>query len=280
MDSFEQTAVIPGSGLDKDFDARRLAFLEPSLLCVDMCSDPGIKVYIGSYIHSLSKAVLKKLGVTAMLCVKDGVRFRPGYVIKHIPLSDFGESDIIGSESSDSRSLDPALYRCAEFMRQCALDGHSVLIHCSSGVNRAPTVVIGLLMLIKQWNLRQSYFCVLRSRPGTSPHQKYITQLQLLDKRLHGMVSLLAADVSPSLKQRVQAALAEELKSVTSSPSCSLVLVSKVHLQKQSNPLPIASSAPPSSWLTASAALTMGFPDGINSLGSVAPRATSAVSCR
>lgn len=189
----------------------------------------GIKVYVGSYVHSRNTRVLKELNIKAILCVKSKCRFRDGYLCEHIPISDFGDMDLIGgykeedeSSSTEKRTKNyltptrdsggpPPLYRCAAFLSRCAGQGMNVLIHCSSGVNRATTVAVGLYMLLKHMTLKESFNMVRRSRPCMSPHEKYFKQLQALDRRLQGgELSLTREEAGPSLQQIVRNSIKEE----------------------------------------------------------------------
>ena len=193
----------------------------------------GIKIYVGSYVHSRNTRVLKELSIKAILCVKSKCRFRDEYLCEHIPISDFGDMDLIGGykeekssslspSSKDKRTKNyltptrdsggpPPLYRCAAFLSRCAGQGMNVLIHCSSGVNRATTVAVGLFMLLKHKTLKESFNMVRRCRPCMSPHERYFKQLQALDRRLHGgELSLTREQVGPSLQQIVRKSIEED----------------------------------------------------------------------
>jgi len=206
----------------------------PSLMSEDVY---GVKVYVGSYVHSRNTRVLKELNIKAILCVKSKCRFRDGYLCEHIPISDFGDMDLIGGykeeskENDDNKNISPSnekrtknyltptrdsggpppLYRCAAFLSRCAGQGLNVLIHCSSGVNRATTIAVGLYMLLKHMTLKQSFNMVRRSRPCMSPHERYFKQLQALDRRLQGgELSLTREEAGPSLQQIVRDSIKEE----------------------------------------------------------------------
>eukprot|EP00940_MAST-03C_sp_MAST-3C-sp2_P003082 g3082.t1 len=226
--------TAPPALRDANDNDARVAFMNPSRIDADIY---GTSLFVGSYTHSRARKTLERLGIGAILCVKEKCRFQEGYKLyEHIPLSDLGRTDLIGGQDEEEEGVEeresnvltptrgtegpPALYRCAAFVSRCAGQGLNVLIHCSSGVNRSPTVAIGILMLLKHWTLKQSFECVRRGRPCISPHERYFKKLQTLDKRLHGgELSLTRDDVGPSLQQTVRDMLREEDKENRSSPS-------------------------------------------------------------
>ncbi|XP_058080462.1 protein-tyrosine-phosphatase IBR5 isoform X2 [Magnolia sinica] len=60
-----------------------------------------------------------------------------------------------------------------QFLEQCEKDKARVLVHCMSGKNRSPAIVIAYLMKRKGWRLAQSYQWVKDRRPSVelSPGQ-------------------------------------------------------------------------------------------------------------
>ena len=181
---------------DDEFEAQRRAFMYPTQL--------DDHLFVGSYRHAVCSPVLAELNITAILCVKDSCRF-PGdkTVFSHVPLSDYGDTQLCGTPVAGNVPHDSPLGQCAAFVRRCASEGRATLVHCSQGMNRAPTVAIGVLMLNKRWTLRRAYEHVAERRAMASPHERYFEQLQDLDVLLHGGdgPSLTRDDVGPSLQQ-------------------------------------------------------------------------------
>ncbi|XP_050939186.1 protein-tyrosine-phosphatase IBR5-like [Cucumis melo] len=63
-----------------------------------------------------------------------------------------------------------------EFLEQCERDKARVLVHCMSGKNRSPAIVIAFLMKCKGWRLAQGYQWVKERRPSVELTEcKYIT---------------------------------------------------------------------------------------------------------
>jgi len=231
---------------DDEFEANLRAYQYPSKV------DEWL--FVGSYRQSQNRAVLAELGIQAVLCVKDSCRYPEedeGIEYAHVPLSDFGEQDLCsganaiapaadaaaaaapaagaagaagavaatlaGQQSSAGRALAP-LEECARFIASNAAAGRATLVHCSQGINRGPTVAVGVLMLWRGLTLAAAFAHVLRSWPCASPHERYFEQLQALDVRLRGggvAPSLTREEAGPSLQQlmrecRVAAAAAAE----------------------------------------------------------------------
>ena len=111
----------------------------------------------------------------------------------HIPLSDFGES-----------SLSDVFERCCNFIDAACQEDGRVLLHCSRGQNRSPSIATAYLMLKHQMNLKQAFFYVRSRRPEFAPHEKYLAQLQDLDKCLFGNISLTEDDEPLSIQAIAQ----------------------------------------------------------------------------
>jgi protein-tyrosine phosphatase len=218
---------------DDEFEANLRAYQYPSKV------DEWL--FVGSYRQSQNRAVLAELGIQAVLCVKDSCRYPEdeGIEYAHVPLSDFGKQDLCSGANAIAPAADAAaapaagaagaagavaaralapLEECARFIASNAAAGRATLVHCSQGINRGPTVAIGVLMLWRGLTLAAAFAHVLRSWPCASPHERYFEQLQALDVRLRGgdvAPSLTREEAGPSLQQlmrecRVAAAAEEE----------------------------------------------------------------------
>lgn len=72
------------------------------------------------------------------------------------------------------------------------------------GVNRSATIVLAYLMAREQWRLRQAYYWVKTRRKQISPHEGYWKQLQTLEMKLFGSLSLIMEEVGPTLQGACQ----------------------------------------------------------------------------
>ncbi|KAF6744671.1 protein-tyrosine phosphatase-like protein [Ephemerocybe angulata] len=62
-----------------------------------------------------------------------------------------------------------------------------ILVHCSAGVSRSPTIVVGYLMKQRGMTLREALGCVLSVRPQVLPNPGFLAQLKTLEVELTGM---------------------------------------------------------------------------------------------
>lgn len=72
-----------------------------------------------------------------------------------------------------------------------------ILVHCSAGVSRSPTVVVGYLMKKRGMSLKVALGHVVRARPQVSPNPGFLEQLKAMEEGLYGGVSTLEVDELP-----------------------------------------------------------------------------------
>jgi dual specificity MAP kinase phosphatase len=77
-----------------------------------------------------------------------------------------------------------------QFLEVCEKDKARVLVHCMSGRNRSPAIVIAYLMKTKGWRLPQSYQWVKERRPPVDITQAVYTQLQEYEQKLFGLIDI------------------------------------------------------------------------------------------
>jgi len=153
---------------EEDAERKRKAYRTPSKI-ID-------HVYVGTYHQSLDSAMLRKMGIQYLLCLKGSSRYPPrDFKYKHAPLSDYGRTD-----------LQKFFQKVFPFIEKSQKEGSSILIYCSQGVNRAPTTAIGYLMFKKRWTLKRAYEYVRGKRSQSSPHEKYFQKLMEYEKLLYG----------------------------------------------------------------------------------------------
>ncbi|KAM7276525.1 hypothetical protein ACFE04_018391 [Oxalis oulophora] len=75
-----------------------------------------------------------------------------------------------------------------QFLELCQKDKARVLVHCMSGKNRSPAIVIAYLMKTKRWRLQQSYQWVKERRPSVDITQAVSTQLQEYEQKIFGPI--------------------------------------------------------------------------------------------
>ncbi|KAH8489577.1 hypothetical protein Peur_058940 [Populus x canadensis] len=73
-----------------------------------------------------------------------------------------------------------------QFLEQCERDKARVLVHCMSGKNRSPAIVMAYLMKSRGWRLAQSYQWVKERRPSVDLTQAVHQQLHEYEQKLFG----------------------------------------------------------------------------------------------
>lgn len=126
-------------------------------------------IFVGSHPespHDIDR--LKELGITAVLNLQtdDDFRYlgidwpaqRARYFAQHIevlrvPIPDFDDNAL-------REKLPGAVSQLAGLLEQ----GHVVYVHCSAGINRSPSVVIGYLHEVQGWSLEDAELQVRKCR--------------------------------------------------------------------------------------------------------------------
>ncbi|XP_028292533.1 dual specificity protein phosphatase 19-like [Gouania willdenowi] len=68
---------------------------------------------------------------------------------------------------------------CSDFIQQAHSEKGVVLVHCNTGVSRAPAVVIGYLMSCDGQSFDTALSLVQSTRPASSPNPGFMEQLRL-----------------------------------------------------------------------------------------------------
>ncbi|XP_030544346.1 protein-tyrosine-phosphatase IBR5 [Rhodamnia argentea] len=90
-----------------------------------------------------------------------------------------------------------------QFLEQCERDKARVLVHCMSGKNRSPAVVIAYLMKSRGWRLAQSYPWVKERRPSVDLNEAVYQQLQEYEQKIFGLMD--GCDVVPPVFPSINA---------------------------------------------------------------------------
>jgi protein-tyrosine phosphatase len=152
-------------------------------------------LFLGSYRHSVNRSYLLEKKIVHILCVaEDAKPVNPKqYRFLHVPISDFGDTVLVD-----------VLPECFEFIDEAKKKGRAVLVHCSQGINRSPTVVIAYLMAKEGWSLRKAYDHVKSKRRMISPHELYFEQLQQYEVKLTGKSTVSREEAPKSLQAYIR----------------------------------------------------------------------------
>lgn len=157
-------------------------------------------LYLGSAVDARSASKLSVLGVSRILNVSDSARFEddPRIVLKHIPVSDFGDTN-----------LAPVFSACNEFIAAAKSEGATILVHCRHGQTRSPTVVLAYLMEREGMSLKEAYHLMSTARPRVAVHEAYFEQFRQVEISRYGANSLSQDDVGPSVQGLIRRLRAE-----------------------------------------------------------------------
>ncbi|KAJ0054669.1 hypothetical protein Pint_01923 [Pistacia integerrima] len=142
-------------------------------------------LYLGSYDNASRSELLKTQGITRVL--NAAVKEVSGGFNKTVPsCQNLYKNSFTYHCLQDDKTLqfDDAIV----FLEQCEKDKARVLVHCMSGKNRSPAIVIAYLMKRKGWRLPQSYQWVKERRPSVDLTQAVYQQLQEYEQKIFGSV--------------------------------------------------------------------------------------------
>jgi len=135
-------------------------------------------LYLGCEKHANSLAVLQENQISAILNVAaeserkdlgiDGIDYM------HQRISDNFEEDIM-----------KYFQTCFDFIEKSHNSGKNVLIHCTAGKSRSPTITMAYLIYSKKWTLRQAYEYV-KERRKICPNLGFLCILAEFEKAVLG----------------------------------------------------------------------------------------------
>jgi atypical dual specificity phosphatase len=85
-----------------------------------------------------------------------------------------------------------------------------ILVHCSAGISRSPTIVVAYLMKRHEMSLRSALGKVIRARPQVSPNPGFLQQLKEMEMEIFGITTLEDLEELPK-REKDRLALFESL---------------------------------------------------------------------
>jgi len=139
------------------------------------------QLFFGSLEDASNEQKLLELGITHIVSLIGPKHSIEGIKLKHRPMSDHGQTD-----------LKKVITMLWPFIVESQEVGNKLFVHCQSGQNRSATVVLAILMKLKNKpsRLNELYTMVKKKRPIIQINQKYARQLCEMESELFGRISV------------------------------------------------------------------------------------------
>ncbi|KAD2394397.1 hypothetical protein R6Q59_012857 [Mikania micrantha] len=130
-------------------------------------------LYLGSYDNASRSELLKTLGISRVLNTVPACQnlYKNSFTYHCLP-------------DSPTLTFDDAV----DFLEQCEKDKARVLVHCMSGKNKSPAVVMAYLVKSRRWTFDQSYQWVKERRPSVDLNPGVLQQLQEYTNKIQAEV--------------------------------------------------------------------------------------------
>ncbi|KAM2916786.1 hypothetical protein FF1_045659 [Malus domestica] len=128
-------------------------------------------LYLGSYDNASRSELLKTQGISRVLNTVPACQnlYKNSFTYHYLQ-----DDKILQFEDAN------------QFLEQCERDKARVLVHCMSGKNRSPAIVIAYLMKSRGWRLAPSYQWVKERRPAVELSEANYHQLQEYEEKIFG----------------------------------------------------------------------------------------------
>jgi predicted protein tyrosine phosphatase len=139
-------------------------------------------LYIGPGIWVQDLARLRRAGITAILslqqpgsdilpaaqqAIREACLAAPEVAYRNVAIRDYDPQDLIDK-------LPAAL----DALREFATDGHRTYVHCCEGVNRAPSVALGFLVLVAEHSVAEGLSRLRAAHPDARPYAEFVAWLR------------------------------------------------------------------------------------------------------
>ena len=125
-------------------------------------------LYIGDFSQAINQMWLENHNITHIVNATQEIKniFPRDYIYLNLFLID-----------SPGQSLDSALDRSYEFIRDAITRGGVVLVHCYAGISRSSSVVIYYIMKSRGWEYYQAYNYLKERHPRARPNYGFSKQI-------------------------------------------------------------------------------------------------------
>eukprot|EP00730_Choanoeca_flexa_P014007 TRINITY_DN5962_c0_g1_i2.p1 TRINITY_DN5962_c0_g1~~TRINITY_DN5962_c0_g1_i2.p1 ORF type:complete len:391 (+),score=55.00 TRINITY_DN5962_c0_g1_i2:170-1342(+) len=138
------------------------------------CVRPGL--YVGCLHDATDEPLLLENNITHVMSVIEKAPEMPAFVHQH--------HLAIRDAMAAAHGLLPHLKTLAVLIHEAIASGGRVLVHCSAGISRSPTVAIAYLMIYHHMTMNAAMQLVTDKRPVISPNLAFLGVLQQLEAEL------------------------------------------------------------------------------------------------
>jgi dual specificity protein phosphatase-like protein len=139
-------------------------------------------LYVGPGIWVQDLARLRRAGITAILslqqpgsdilpaaqqAIREACQAPPEVAYRNVAIRDY-----------DPRDLIDKLPAALDALCGLAADGHRTYVHCCEGVNRAPSVALGFLVLVSAHSVSQGLSRLHAAHPDARPYPEFVAWLR------------------------------------------------------------------------------------------------------
>jgi len=127
------------------------------------------KLFISGFYEALQESTILNNNIKAIISLRDN----PFYEVEHPNV------DIYNITLPDEPSQNIHLYfqSTRAFIKKYIDNGKNVLVHCTAGVSRSPTIVIFFIMKEYGMSYEDAFSTVEKCRECISPNEGFISQL-------------------------------------------------------------------------------------------------------
>lgn len=161
-------------------------------------------LYLGPCSAASNKAFLDANAITHVLSIGSTPASKVDGITYHrLALNDSATSLLSKVTDEACRVIDGALASRGRGRGSGGAGAGKILVHCSAGISRSPSLVVAYLMKARGMSLRAALGQVVRARPQVSPNPGFLRQLKALEEELYGAVSLDVEELPKREKDRL-----------------------------------------------------------------------------
>jgi len=178
-DAIKLTKPLFGAGCATLYKSQATFFQKAPTFYAIPLTEVTPKLFFGSFEDANNEQKLKDLGITHIISLIGPKNEIKGIKHKHKPMSDYGRTDLKG-----------VIATIWPFVLESQLDCNKLFVHCQSGQNRSATVVLSILLKLKNEKLDDLYRMLKKKRPVVQINEIYARQLSEIESELFGQTSV------------------------------------------------------------------------------------------